>query len=32
MGYLNRICGKITSLNHRVDMPIALNWISSFVD
>jgi hypothetical protein len=32
MGYLNRLCGKITSLNHRVDMPIALNWISSFVD
>lgn len=32
LGYLNRICGRITSLNHRVDLPIALDWLGSFLD
>ena len=32
LGYLNRICGRITSLNHRVDLPIVLDWLDSFLD
>ena len=32
LGYLARICGRITSLNHRIDLPIALDWITSFLD
>jgi hypothetical protein len=27
MGFMNRLCGRITSLNHRVDMPTVLEWI-----
>jgi hypothetical protein len=29
MGYLNRLCGRITSLNHRVDLPDVLDWINA---
>jgi len=32
MGYLNRLCGRITSLNHRVDLPIVLDWLAGFLD
>jgi hypothetical protein len=32
MGYLNRLCGRITSLNHRVDLPVVLDWIGSYLD
>jgi hypothetical protein len=32
MGYLNRLCGRITSLNHRVDLPIVLDWLATFID
>ena len=32
MGYLDRICGRITSLNHRIDQPVILNWILQYVD
>ena len=32
MGYLNRLCGRITSLNHRIDLPVVLDWINRFVD
>src|SRR6266536_2380650 len=30
LGYLSRICGRITSLNHRIDVPLVLNWLESF--
>jgi hypothetical protein len=32
MGYLGRLCGRITSLNHRVDVPLALDWIAGYLD
>ena len=32
LGYLNRLCGRITSLNHRVDLPIVLDWLANFVN
>lgn len=32
MGYLNRLCGRITSLNHRVDLPIVLDWLEAYID
>jgi hypothetical protein len=32
MGYLNRLCGRITSLNHRVDYPVVLDWIGLYLD
>jgi hypothetical protein len=32
MGYADRICGRITSLNHRIDVPVVLNWILQYVD
>ena len=32
MGYLGRLCGRLTSLNHRVDLPIVLDWIAAFLD
>jgi hypothetical protein len=31
MGYLGRLCGRITSLNHRVDLPDVLGWIGDYV-
>ena len=30
MGYRNRLCGRMTSLNHRVDLPDVLEWIASY--
>ena len=32
MGYLGRLCGRITSLNHRVDLPVVLDWIMPYMD
>lgn len=32
LGYQAQICGRITSLNHRIDIPEILNWIQGFVD
>jgi hypothetical protein len=32
MGYLGRLCGRITSLNHRLDVPDVLDWIDSYLD
>jgi hypothetical protein len=32
MGYLNRLCARITSLNHRIDLPEVLDWIASYLD
>jgi hypothetical protein len=32
LGYLNRLCGRITSLNHRVDLPVVLDWLNPFLD
>jgi hypothetical protein len=32
MGYLNRLCGRMTSLNHRIDLPVVLDWIAGYVD
>jgi len=32
LGYLSKICGRITALNHRVDLPIVLDWLNGFVD
>jgi len=31
MGYRNQICGRITSLNHRVDLPDVLDWIWDYM-
>lgn len=32
MGYLNRLCGRMTSLNHRVELPVVLDWLETFID
>ena len=32
MGYLGRLCGRTTSLNHRVDLPDVLEWIEGYID
>lgn len=32
LGYAGRLCGRITSLNHRVDLPVVLDWLETFVD
>jgi hypothetical protein len=32
MGYLNRLCGRITSLNHRIDLPIFLEWVAGYMN
>ena len=32
MGNNNQICGRITSLNHRVDLPEVLDWLDNFID
>lgn len=31
MGYGGRICGRITSLNHRIDVPDVLDWIQGYM-
>jgi hypothetical protein len=32
LGYGGRLCGRITSLNHRVDLPVVLEWIEEVMD
>lgn len=32
LGRFSQICGRITSLNHRVDLPIVLDWLDQFLD
>jgi len=32
LGNAGQICGRITSLNHRVDIPEVLDWIAPFID
>jgi len=32
LGYQAQICGRITSLNHRIDIPEILDWIQSYLD
>ena len=32
LGWKNQLCGRITSLNHRVDLPEVLNWILPYMD
>lgn len=32
LGRFAQICGRITSLNHRVDLPIVLDWLDGFLD
>ncbi len=32
LGNAGQICGRITSLNHRVDIPEVLDWIEPFLD
>lgn len=32
LGYGGALCGRITSLNHRVDLDIVLDWIAGFLD
>ncbi len=32
LGYNGNLCGRITSLNHRVDATVVLNWIAAFMD
>ena len=31
LGYQGQICGRITSLNHRVDLPDVLEWIEGYM-
>ena len=31
MGFHDRLCGRMTSLNMRVDLPIVLDWLSQFL-
>ncbi|HSB65509.1 MAG TPA: hypothetical protein VLD65_02970, partial [Anaerolineales bacterium] len=32
MGYLGRLCGRMTSLEHRVDLPAVLAWVGLYID
>ncbi len=32
LGYASRLCGRITSLNHRIDVPEVLEWIQGYMD
>lgn len=32
LGYKGYLCGRITSLNHRVDVPGVRDWIASYLD
>lgn len=32
LGYNGYLCGRMTSLNHRIDDPAILNWILGYVD
>ncbi len=32
IGFMNRLCGRMTSLNHRVDLPEVLDWIALYTD
>jgi len=32
MGYMNRLCARMTSLNHRIDLPAVLDWINGYID
>lgn len=32
LGYMNRLCGRLTSLNHRVDLLEVLDWIAPYLD
>ena len=32
LGYQGQLCGRITSLNHRVDLPVVLDWLANYVD
>ena len=32
LGYENQICGRISSLNHRVDIPNVLDWLDRYID
>lgn len=32
LGYEGGVCGRITSLNHRVDLPIVLDWLADYID
>jgi hypothetical protein len=31
LGYEGVLCGRITSLNHRVDLPLVLNWLAGLL-
>jgi hypothetical protein len=31
LGYQSRLCGRLTSLNHRIDIPSVLNWITNSI-
>jgi hypothetical protein len=32
LGFEGRLCGRITALNHRVDIPEVLNWLDQYID
>jgi len=32
IGYEQQLCGRITSLNHRLDLPEVLDWIAPYLD
>lgn len=32
IGFAARLCGRLTSLNHRVDLPVVLDWLAGFTD
>ena len=31
-GYDGVLCGRMTSLNHRVDIPAVLDWLAKYID
>jgi hypothetical protein len=32
LGYNDRLCGRMTSLNHRIDLPVVLDWLAQYID
>jgi hypothetical protein len=32
LGYNDRLCGRMTSLNHRIDLPVVLDWLDQYID
>jgi len=32
LGFQGQLCGRITSLNMRLDLPVVLDWLANFID